>query len=367
MRKRMFAGTLAAVALFAAANREPAPPRHVVVYQEAKRFGGWPANHGIWQWGNEILVGFSAAYFQLKTPDHHQYDNTKPEEPRLARSLNGGETWTIEAPKSLLPPEQGGAVPVSLDHPLDFTDPNFAMTFRLSDINKGASRWWYSIDRGKQWNGPFIFPMLDQPGILARTDYIVNGKHDAFVFLTASKSNGKEGRVFCARTSDGGVTWEFVSYIGEEPQGFSIMPSSVRVSPQKLLVATRVKQDQNTSWIDLFTSNDNAKTWSRPLKVADTGSFSGNPPSMLRLKDGRICLTYGVRNPPYGIRAKLSRDEGRTWSNEIILRNDGAAWDIGYPRSVQRPDGKIVTLYYFPEQPQLERTIVATIWDPGNP
>jgi hypothetical protein len=29
---------------------------------ETGRFGGWPANHGIWSWGDEILVGFSAGY-----------------------------------------------------------------------------------------------------------------------------------------------------------------------------------------------------------------------------------------------------------------------------------------------------------------
>ena len=38
----------------------------------------------------------------------------------------------------------------------------------------------------------------------------------------------------------------------------------------------------------------------------------------------------------------------------------------GYTRSVQRPDGKIVTIYYFPEQQFTERVIAATIWDPGS-
>ena len=32
------------------------------------------------------------------------------------------------------------------------------------------------------------------------------------------------------------------------------------------------------------------------------------------------------------------------------------------PYKLQRPDGKIVTIYYFAEQPHLERTILATIW-----
>ena len=197
----------AAVLLSVAVCASAATPRivhDVTVYREAGRYGGWPANHGIWIWGNEILVGFSAAYFQLKTPDRHQYDNKKPEEPRLARSLDGGESWTIEAPPSLLPPEQGGAAVTDLDKPMDFTDPNFAMTLRFTDTNKGPSRFWYSVDRGRIWRGPYAFPLLDQTGIAARTDYIVNGKHDAFVFLTAAKSDGKEGRVLCARTEDGG-------------------------------------------------------------------------------------------------------------------------------------------------------------------
>jgi len=34
--------------------------------------------------------------------------------------------------------------------------------------------------------------------------YIVNGKRDAMVFLTASKSNGREGRPLRVQTKDGG-------------------------------------------------------------------------------------------------------------------------------------------------------------------
>jgi hypothetical protein len=35
----------------------PAVPRHVMIYHEPGRFAGWPANHGIWSWGDEILSG----------------------------------------------------------------------------------------------------------------------------------------------------------------------------------------------------------------------------------------------------------------------------------------------------------------------
>lgn len=34
---------------------------HVTVYFEEGKFGGWPANWGIWAWDNEILVSFTKA------------------------------------------------------------------------------------------------------------------------------------------------------------------------------------------------------------------------------------------------------------------------------------------------------------------
>lgn len=345
---------------------QPAAPEHVVVYKEAGRFGGWPANHGIWSWDNEIVVGFSAAYFQWKSPEVHPYDSTRPEEPRLARSLDGGKSWTIEAPRSLLPPEQGGKAVSPLREPMNFRHPDFALTIRFSDVNKGPSQLFHSSDRGRTWQGPFAFPLLGQTGVAARTDYVINGERDAFVFLTAAKRNGREGRPLCARTTDGGLTWNFVSWIGEEPPGFAIMPSTVRLSPERLLSAVRVKGDAQLDWIDLYETSDNGAQWrllGRPVPF--TGGKSGNPPSLIRLQDGRLCLTYGYRGKPYGILARLSEDEGQTWSDAVTLRNDGAAWDIGYVRTAQRPDGKIVTIYYFPEQAQTERIIVATIWDPG--
>ena len=84
---------------------------------------------------------------------------------------------------------------------------------------------------------------------------------------------------------------------------------------------------------------------------------------MIQLKDGRLLLTYGYRGKPYGIRAVISSDQGRSWSSDIVLRDDAAAWDVGYTRTVQRGDGRIVTIYYFPEEPFSERIVAATTWE----
>jgi len=94
--------------------------------------------------------------------------------------------------------------------------------------SRGYSRFYYSRDRARTWAGPYKLPTYDRKGIAARTDYIVDSKHELTAFIMASKENGREGRVLCTRTRDGGKTWDLVSYTGPEPQGFSIMPSSIR-------------------------------------------------------------------------------------------------------------------------------------------
>jgi hypothetical protein len=352
--------------------------QHVKVYYEPGRFGGWPANYGIWIWDNEILVGYSRGYYKDLGSTRHHIDREKPEEFWLARSVDGGLTWTHEHPA-----EQGSLVPrgvalhgtetpgvalppiTDLKEPMDFTHPDFAMTFRMDNYQGGTSRFEYSYDRGKTWHGPHGLPNFGTPGTAARTDYIVNGKHDAFIFITVAKENGREGRPLCARTTDGGVTWELVSLIGPEPSGFAIMPSTVRLSENELLTTLRCREG-TFRWISAWHSMDNGKTWEFLNNPVDYLG-EGNPPCLNKLPDGRLCLTYGFRGYPYSIRARISNDNGRTWGPQIVLRNDGTDRDVGYVRSVVRPDGKVVTTYYFDdEKTGPERYIGATIWDPNT-
>ena len=162
------------------------------------------------------------------------------------------------------------------------------------------------------------------------------------------------------------MTWQLLSMIGPEPaKGFSIMPSAMHIKGAEWIVTGRVNQAP-ASWIEQYRSTDDAKTWVSEGKVANTGEHAGNPPQLLRLRDGRLVLVYGHRSKPYAIRARLSTDGGKTWGPEITLRDDAVAWDMGYTRSAVRPDGKIVTIYYYNDAPHRERFIAATIWDPGK-
>ncbi|HIE27987.1 TPA: exo-alpha-sialidase [Candidatus Poribacteria bacterium] len=362
--------------------------QHVTIYRKVGRYAGWPANYGIWSWGDEIVVGFTLGYHKADA-GFHSRDTEKPFIGMQARSLNGGQTWQLQETPCRTPGDRGLSADehmkrdlgvgqaletenVSLDCPggIDFTHPDFALMCARSGLRAGAKSWFYiSYDRCKKWEGPFKIPMFGQPGIAARTDYLVSSADECTLFLTAAKTNGDEGRVFCARTTDGGKTLAFLAWIGPEPEGFAIMPASVRLSESRILVAIRCREGGDSlktrrNWIDLYASNDNGAAWDYMNRPVANSGIGGNPPTMTRLQDGRLCLTYGYRDAPYSIRAKISPDDGETWGEEIILRDDGGNHDIGYPRTVQRSDGKMVTVYYFNDQPETERYIAATIWQP---
>ncbi len=133
---------------------------HLIVYKEPDRFGGWPANHGIWHWGDEILVGFERVHYEVHEQEH-SIRRDLPSEMRFARSLDGGETWrmdgetlwTLQKPSLITSTREK---PIPLHEPIDFIHPDFVM-------KSLGSQFGVSYDRGKHWHGPFTF--LD-PGLI---------------------------------------------------------------------------------------------------------------------------------------------------------------------------------------------------------
>ncbi len=327
--------------------------RHLKVFYEKGRFAGWPANNGIWQWGNEILVGFSLGY--LAPPEKqglHQIDPVRPRSNMLARSLDGGETWSVC--EAGYPDGEPQRFPTDIP----FDSSGFA-------LNARGDTAFISLDRGRTWTGPFRLPFADLH-LRARTDYQVLGPRDLALFLTAQKTNDREGRPFCARTRTGGKYWNQFAWIGPEPtSGYSIMPSSIRMPNGDFLVALRRRDNDPAqhNFIELFRSREAGLNWqwlANPVK--ENGLHSGNPPSMIRLADGNLCITYANRNEPRTIRAVFSSDDGKAWGRQYVLRSGAGEPDIGYTRTVQRPDGKLVTIYYWLDGPRSERYIAATVW-----
>jgi len=349
------------------------PVRHVLVYRKPGRFAGWPANDGLWSWGDELLVGFHEGVYEKvrALSKAHSLNRGRPQRDLLARSLDGGETWAIEDPEHYA--GDGGKAQRCPGN-INFTHPDFAMQCRGDQFR-------FSYDRGRSWEGPYKLPDIGR-GLTARTDYIVNSADECLFFLSAKEERVEslfQDRAFCAITKDGAKTIKFLSWMTDEPISVrSVMPSTVRISANHLVSALRRRQDvhieddvdYSRDWIDVYQSKDGGKSWGLLSKVAETESDdaseeerNGNPPSLIRLKDGRLCVTYGYREYPYGIRAKLSLDNAKTWSKEIHLCDDGISWDMGYTRTFQRMDGKVVTIYYYATAQIPHQHIVATIWD----
>lgn len=334
---------------------------HTVVYQKAGEFAGWPANHGIYSWGDEIVVGFTVGYYRKNPTGGHDIDRDKPSVPRQARSTDGGETWTVEIP-SYVDQDGNQTAATELQQPIDFSNPDVALKLKGGNV-------YYSVDRCRSWTGPYTLPTFGRRNLQARTDYILEGPKRVTAFVASAKSDSdQEGQPLCIRTTDGGLTWKLVGWIGPEPPadyGYAIMPATVRVGETGYLSMIRrggVFDGQKRWWVEPYLSHDDGKSWY--LLAEPTIDNAGNPATLTRLESGSIAMAYGMRRSPYGIRVRVSKDDGQSWSAEQSIRSDGTSWDIGYPRTVQRSDGKCVTIYYYHNSGTPQRYIACTIWEP---
>jgi len=344
---------------------------HVVVYYVAGHQAMVPANVGIWNWADEILTGFVVSHFEKKWGDH-SVDRSRPGPPRqMARSEDGGESWICTADN--VPT----TAPIDCPGGMNFAHPDLMIRF-------ARDRFFVSYDRGQTYEAVYKLPNCHGRTLTSRTSYIVNGKDDCWMFLSTrepkvSTVKWLQDRSFCVRTTDGGKTFDCLGWMTDEPKEVrAVMPSVVRAGENHLVATLRRRYDFDVksfeishNWIDAYESEDGGVTWELLSKVADTDagnelSKNGNPPSLVRLDDGRLVVTYVYRSEPYSLRARISGDFGATWGPEVFLRDDGITWDGGYSRSVKRSDGKVVTVYYFATAERREPHIEATIWDPDS-
>ena len=347
------------------------PVQNYFAYREDGRFTGWPANNGAWSWDNEILVGFVLGYLKTNSSGGHSIREDMPSSDVLARSLDGGITWEVDTVRRFPGGNYQNPPGIPFDHP------DFAMRV----IN---DRYYVSNNRGKSFYGPIKIKINALGGKLgnmtSRTDYIVLGPQECLIFLsteTGQVESNYQDRAFCVHTSDGGLTFNFMGWMTEDTDKRSVMPSTVRVAENHLVSVMRRKHEESNgerpsfvkNWIEAAESFDNGKTWTNLGKVASTDLFgerNGNPPAMVRLDDGRLVMAYGYRDFPQGIRMKVSKDNGHTWGDEIVLRSDGASWDLGYPRMKVNADGKIVVMYYFTTEENFSQHIGISIVNPDD-
>lgn len=152
-------------------------------------------------------------------------------------------------------------------------------------------------------------------------------------------------RVGVCESSDDGQTWKWLSEIpareGDDPAQYHEL-HGVEAANGRIIVHIR-NHNKNSAGETLQTeSADGGKSWSEPRAIG----VWGLPSHLLRLRDGRLLMTYGHRRDPLGNQARLSEDHGGTWSEAMILSGDGVSADLGYPSTVELGDDTLLTVWY---------------------
>ncbi|MGI6173645.1 MAG: sialidase family protein [Christensenellales bacterium] len=205
---------------------------------------------------------------------------------------------------------------------------------------------WMKItnDGGKTWTRPIRTPVSSPHGF-------IRPKGGALGYLGKRFDEDLDrpfGSIQYSVSRDEGYTWSIRGTVGL-PEGEDLdryhEPHVIELNDGALMGAIRyhVPGDAGGGLDTCLTfSRDGGSTWTTPERM----HVGGSPPHLLRHSSGVIVLTYGYREVPYGQRARISRDEGRTWSDELILRDDGETGDLGYPCTVEMDDGSLYTVYY---------------------
>ncbi len=211
---------------------------------------------------------------------------------------------------------------------------------RLSDDERKAElgEWVIrSTDGGKSWSN--------------RIPTVANSPHgpiqlkDGRLLYPGKQLWTGEKKIGVAESKDDGLTWQWLSEIPTR-KGDDSVKSYHELHGVEAANGTIIVQIRNHNKVDaggtLQTESKNGgKTWSEPHAIT-----FGLPSHLLRLRDNRLLMTYGHRRPPFGNQARISSDNGQTWSDPIILSGDGKGGDLGYPSTVELADGTLLTVWY---------------------
>jgi hypothetical protein len=155
------------------------------------------------------------------------------------------------------------------------------------------------------------------------------------------------------RSDDDGRTWtDPVPLDAKQPRNETAM---LHLGDGRWLIAARYTD------LGLYRSDDDARTWKFAGPLTARSELPGH---LLRLRDGRILLTYGDRTKSKGVEVRLSSDEGATWGEPMRLLDFQG--DGGYPASVQLPGGEVLTAYYASKIAGHDRYHMGVVtWNPG--
>jgi len=215
-----------------------------------------------------------------------------------------------------------------------------------------------SDDCGKTWRQmPVISPEGYLKGAAVRGNIVELPDGSLLMPFYGPKNLNELNRAGLMKSDDRGESWYYYSEMAFDPMSGKhfLEPALFRTESGRLVGLHRTQSDYLKKGVDfeqtylnlhLSVSEDNGKTFG-PVLEADK-VWSSNPFHALKLKSGKVLVTYGYRRKPYGIRARLCDGELSDINEapEIILRDDAPNGDLGYTHAVQLPDGTIMVAYY---------------------
>ncbi len=211
---------------------------------------------------------------------------------------------------------------------------------RLGDADRKAElgEWLIrSTDGGRSWSNriPTVVNSPHGPAQLKDGRLLYAGKH----LWTADKKIG------VAESKDDGLTWQWLADIparqGDAAKNYHEL-HCIEAADGTLIAQIRNHNAAGKGETLQSESTDGGRTWSAPHSIG----VWGLPSHLLKLRDGRLLMTYGHRRAPFGNQARVSGDNGKTWGDAITLSADGMGGDLGYPSTVELSDGTLLTLWY---------------------
>ncbi len=230
-----------------------------------------------------------------------------------------------------------------------------------------------SRDEGESWS--YLRPLDTSVfgGQPTKTGPILRVSKDVLAAQLELNKDYEDARPWMARavmmfSYDGGTTWPEHSTVANDPAGkvyyWDQRPTVLGENRLLNLFWTFDRNVKKDITIHRSRSDDGGRTWTKP---ADTG-IEGQIAFPTPLQDGRVFMAYVDRYGERTIRARLSDDEGETWSAapELILwpgegeraelqdrsermgdyLQDMELWSFGLPSCATLPDGDLFVVYY---------------------
>jgi len=293
-------------------------------------------------------------------------------------SVDGGKTWKLRgvpAPNEPNTNRMNVAVGATVTDELvaivsGWSDRPLAGQIRVGDrpYREGIIDPWISLsgDGGRSWEiHKTTFPRVAPDGgqIIPFGNIINVAENEMLTFVysakvTTSTLSEETDQVFVYRSGDQGRTWQ--DPVNLDPDAYINETAPLYLGGGKILAAAR--SHGKPAGLRIYFSGDNGKTWTLRSHPIRGRRYPGD---LLQLPDGRILLSYGNREGNKGVDVRISKDQGKTWS--LPRRITDFEGDGGYPSSVRREDGQIITAFYAEKRSDHDRYHMGVvIWDLEN-